>query len=452
MQHGNLEELASKIAHCVRCGKCKPDCCVFFPARNLFFHPRNKNLAIGSLIEAVLFEAQRNRNTSFELLKELEEIADHCTICHKCEKPCPVKIDTGEISILERNLLNERGIKHTPIFTKITLKYLSSTSAFINYVIHTGVLFTGMRLQNLAHFILKPFQKIRALSENYIMKMMKAPMPLSPYNTLFDFLPECNENQALVFEPVIPNGKTYFYFPGCGSERMFPEISMSAIYLMLKSGAKVIIPPRFLCCGFPMGVNGKEKIHNKVILRDTIIFSQIRDMFKHLNFDAVAVTCGTCKEALTHMGIAEIFETEIKDVMALLEYNFKSEEQYLYHKPCHDSLEDNGMKIIKKNIGENVKYVPHCCSEAGTLALSRPDITDAMRSKKSCSLEESITIGDKQYIMLTNCPSCIQGLNKQSFKELYIDHLVSYVAKITGGKNWKTEFKKLVKNYERVNF
>ena len=47
LQHGQLEELAKAIAHCVRCGKCKPDCCVFHPARGLFFHPRNKNLAIG---------------------------------------------------------------------------------------------------------------------------------------------------------------------------------------------------------------------------------------------------------------------------------------------------------------------------------------------------------------------------------------------------------------------
>jgi enolase len=47
-----LGELAEKVATCVRCGKCKPDCCVFHPARGMFFHPRNKNLAIGALIEA----------------------------------------------------------------------------------------------------------------------------------------------------------------------------------------------------------------------------------------------------------------------------------------------------------------------------------------------------------------------------------------------------------------
>jgi len=74
----------AQIAHCVRCGKCKPDCCVFHPARSLFYHPRNKNLAIGSLIEALLYDAQREHSTRFELLRWLEDVADHCTVCHKC--------------------------------------------------------------------------------------------------------------------------------------------------------------------------------------------------------------------------------------------------------------------------------------------------------------------------------------------------------------------------------
>ena len=32
LQHNSLETLASSIAQCIRCGKCKPDCCVFSPA------------------------------------------------------------------------------------------------------------------------------------------------------------------------------------------------------------------------------------------------------------------------------------------------------------------------------------------------------------------------------------------------------------------------------------
>ena len=132
LQHGQLEELARSIAHCVRCGKCKPDCCVYHPARGMFFHPRNKNLAIGALIEALLYDAQRERSTTFELLRWLEEVADHCTICHKCLKPCPVDIDTGEVSVLEREILSGWGYKRSTAATRATLGYLESRSPTYN--------------------------------------------------------------------------------------------------------------------------------------------------------------------------------------------------------------------------------------------------------------------------------------------------------------------------------
>ena len=95
--------------------------------------------------------------------------------------------------------------------------------------------------------------------------------------------------------------KTVFYFPGCGSERLYSDISMAAIHLLLKLGTRVILPPPFLCCGFPAHVNAETSLHSRTVLRDTILFSQIRAMFAYLDFDACVVTCGTCREGLTQM-------------------------------------------------------------------------------------------------------------------------------------------------------
>ena len=59
LRYGRIEQLAEKISQCVRCGRCKTSCCVFYPKENLFYHPRNKNLALVAIIEALLYEAQR---------------------------------------------------------------------------------------------------------------------------------------------------------------------------------------------------------------------------------------------------------------------------------------------------------------------------------------------------------------------------------------------------------
>ena len=65
--------------------------------------------------------------------------------------------------------------------------------------------------------------------------------------------------------------------------------------------------------------------------------------------------------------------------------------------------------LVKLGGFGKVETVPHCCSEAGTLALSRPDITDAMLHRKRGALAEAL--GDRRgATVLTNCPSCVNGL------------------------------------------
>ena len=74
LRHAELEALAEQISGCVRCGRCKTPCCVFHPQENLFYHPRNKNLAVVALIEAILYETQRFRSTGFNALQYLNQV------------------------------------------------------------------------------------------------------------------------------------------------------------------------------------------------------------------------------------------------------------------------------------------------------------------------------------------------------------------------------------------
>ena len=73
------------------------------------FSPRNKILATSLLIEAFLYEEQTRRGVSLRHFDEFGDVADHCTVCHKCRNPCPVDIDFGDVSIAMRNLLRARG-------------------------------------------------------------------------------------------------------------------------------------------------------------------------------------------------------------------------------------------------------------------------------------------------------------------------------------------------------
>ena len=423
LRHAQLGELAAKVATCVRCGKCKPDCCVFYPQKGLHFHPRNKNLAVGALVEALLYDAQRERSARFTLLTWLTEVADHCTLCHKCAKPCPVDIDTADVSILERQILAARGAKRTPPPTAAALAYLGTTSPLANRILRGGIVTAGGAAQRLLNAAVSPLLPSFP-SVTGPLAVLRSAVPKGDAGTLRDLLPECGPDEALVVEPDQDATSTVFYFPGCGSERLYSTVSMAALHLLLETGTRVVLPPPFLCCGFPHRANAKEEQHGKIVLKDVIVFSQIRGMLRHLTFDAVVVTCGTCMEALGKMEVEKVFGCEVEDVIAFAASRglaLPKDGRALYHTPCHDSFGGAGLTVLGKALGVEATEAPHCCSEAGTLALSRPDIAEAMRHRKREALAagrdhgpegEDRPAGGVRPTVLTNCPSCLTGLKR----------------------------------------
>ncbi|MCD4718898.1 MAG: DUF3683 domain-containing protein [Desulfobacula sp.] len=454
LNHSSLSKLALDIANCVRCGRCKPQCPVFYPDQNMFFHPRNKNLSIGALIEALLYITQRTQSIGFKILKNIEQIADHCTICHKCFIKCPVNIDSGNIAIKERDILQNMGFKHTSPATNVTLKYLSTKNKILNPVMRTSLLGIGGTLQRTATSVLSPLKRVKGVKLNGFLQLLKSPIVKSDFGTLRAFLPTANKNQALVLEPEGNVHSSVFYFSGCGSERVFSKISMASILLLLKNHKRVILPPPYMCCGYPFFVNGKREEYDRIALENIIILTQIRDMFRDLTFDACIVSCGTCMESLNDINITRIFDCPIQDISEYVlntDQTIQMNQNYLYHTPCHDSLKDNAMVLLKKYLKSNsIQKVPYCCSEAGTMALSRPDITNAMLERKKHAMRKENTNNGLK--ILTNCPSCIQGLGRHQDLNLQPIHLAQELAFLKEGKNWERKLKTLVRQNEVVTF
>ncbi|HVO21039.1 MAG TPA: DUF3683 domain-containing protein [Anaeromyxobacter sp.] len=454
LQHGQLEALARAIAHCVRCGKCKVGCCVHHPARGVFFHPRNKNLAIGALVEALLYDAQRARSARFELLRWLEEVADHCTLCHKCLDPCPVSIDSGEVSVVEREILAGFGFKRTPLATRAALRFLAARSPAANRVLRAGLVRLGGAAQRVGCALSVPLQPADARRAPYPLQLLRAPLARVPARTLRDHLPNCGPGQALVLEPPGEAARTVFYFPGCGSERLQGSVGRAALHLLLSAGTRVVLPPPFLCCGFPDRANARARAQARTVLGNTIVFSQIREMLGYLAFDACAVTCGTCREGLAAMGADRLFGGRLVDAAAYAVergLRVRGGGEVLYHAPCHDSLDGQAAEVLRTAGGPRLRPVPHCCSEAGTLALSRPDIADAMLDRKRRSLAAARG-GLESAPLLTNCPSCLQGLGRCAPRGARPEHLAVHLAERLDGPAWPERFRELAARAQAVYF
>jgi Fe-S oxidoreductase len=94
-----------------------------------------------------------------------------------------------------------------------------------------------------------------------------------------------------------------------------------------------------------------------------------------------------------------------------------------------------------RRAGYDAVEVPNCCSEAGTLALSRPDITDSMLHRKAASVKEAMEGRPNGTLLLTNCPSCVQGLGRNAALGVVARHLAVEVASRVSGPGWQERFR-----------
>ncbi|MDR0465884.1 MAG: FAD-binding protein, partial [Deltaproteobacteria bacterium] len=91
--------LLKDVQICTRCGKCKQSCPMTYPERSMHWHPRNKNMVLGMLLEAVYYSQVNTGVIEDRLLGELRRMAEHCTGCGRCTASCPIGIPSAEVSL-----------------------------------------------------------------------------------------------------------------------------------------------------------------------------------------------------------------------------------------------------------------------------------------------------------------------------------------------------------------
>jgi Fe-S oxidoreductase len=99
-----------------------------------------------------------------------------------------------------------------------------------------------------------------------------------------------------------------------------------------------------------------------------------------------------------------------------------------------------------------VTSVPHCCSEAGTLTLSRPDITDKMLHRKQDAFAEARREHPGASVVLTNCPSCVQGLGRNEPQGFRAQHLAVALAEKLSGPGWLERFRAQAAQARAIQF
>ena len=481
MQQSDIGQIADSVKDCLRCGKCKPVCATHVPRANLLYSPRNKILATSLLVEAFLYEEQTRRGVSLKHWEEFEDVADHCTVCHKCLSPCPVNIDFGDVSMNMRNLLRKMGKKSFRPGNAAAMFFLNATNPETIKLMRAAMVGVGFKLQRLANQVFRLAAKkqtakppstvgrapIKEQVIHFINKKMPGNLPKKTARAMLDI-----ENSDYV--PIIRNAKTttteseaVFYFPGCGSERLFSQVGLATQAMLWHAGVQTVLPPGYLCCGYPQKGSGQFDKAEKIITDNRVLFHRVANTLNYLDIKTVVVSCGTCYDQLQGYEFDKIFPgSRIIDIHEyLLEKNItlntSQQGAYLYHDPCHSPMKLQApMKTVKALMGDTVLESERCCGESGTLGVTRPDISTQVRFRKEEELQANVAElrgmvasgGQAQsglqasgnVKILTSCPSCLQGLsrygNDLNNGLLEADYIVVEMANQILGKDWMPEY------------
>ncbi|MEY4563787.1 MAG: hypothetical protein RLZZ618_3064 [Pseudomonadota bacterium] len=471
MQQSDIGNIAASMKDCLRCGKCKPVCATHVPRANLLYSPRNKILATSLLVEAFLYEEQTRRGVSIKHWQEFEDVADHCTVCHKCLSPCPVNIDFGEVSMNMRNLLTKMGQKSFRPGNKMAMMFLNATNPETIKLLRMGMVDVGFRAQRLANNLLRGLARkqteapkssvgtapIKEQVIHFINKKLPGGLPKKTARALLDI--EDKDYVPIIRDPKATTADTeaVFYFPGCGSERLFSQVGLATQAMLWHAGVQTVLPPGYLCCGYPQRGSGQFDKADKIITDNRVLFHRVANTLNYLDIKTVVVSCGTCYDQLQGYQFDKIFPgCRIIDIHEfLLEKGITlqtSGASYLYHDPCHTPMKlQDPMKTVKALMGDKVLKSERCCGESGTLAVTRPEISTQVRFRKEEELKKNEAelraqgaTGDVK--ILTSCPACLQGLsrfgNDLNNGLLEADYIVVEMANQILGPDWMPDYVK----------
>ncbi len=473
LEYSDLGAINDAVKNCLRCGKCKPECMTHIPTANLLYSPRDKILATGLIIEAFLYEEQTRRGLSVRHFDELNDIADHCTTCHKCLNLCPVNIDFGDVSIAMRDILTRHRKKPFNPGSSLALLFLNIQDPTTIKLMRHLVIKSGLKAVKWLRYGLKRFGLMRSAEKqprsttgkpvlnqqvvNFVRHPVRAKVPPKTMRQLLSA--EETDLVPIIRNPEVnqSNRDSVFYFPGCGSERLFSQIGIAILATLYETGTRTVLPPGYLCCGYPQTSAGQTKKGHDITTRNRVLFHRVANTLNYLDIKTVIVSCGTCLDQLEKYQFEQIFPgSRIMDIHEYLmekgmHVKQQSEYQYTYHDPCHTPIKQYApLEVASTIMQAPVELSNRCCGEAGTLATSRPDIAHQLYSCKLQSMlaaKSRLDDVDKPVKCLTSCPACQQGLSRYE-KQVGIDtdYIVVEFARLNYGEDWQKQFINRISN------
>jgi Fe-S oxidoreductase len=412
--------------HCIRCGACANVCP---PYREVGGH------VFGHIYTGAIGLVVTQFHHGLDAIAKPQSL---CLSCNACETVCPVEIPLPQQIIdVRKMVVKEKGLIAPK---RVAIAVLQRPKAF-----------------NLATRIGKRAQKPVTRGSGFI-RMRKAPK--LGRQTSWRSLPALADHPFHVrvapgstlptMRAVVPNlveGKTVAVFPGCITERLYPDQGTAVVDILRGLGTKVTFPKGINCCGLPASNMGDERAALKMAKQTIVALERDRtDYIVSGSASCVAMIMQDYIHLLRHEPAwqrrAEALAGKVRDLTTFLVHDAKLDpgalaggdvETITYHDSCQGlnalGLSAEPRYLLTDVLGMQVSELDEnrlCCGFGGSFGFDYPEVSKRLMDRK---LDNAEATGAKR--VLTDNQGCIMHLRGGCDAEkrpITVSHIAELIA------------------------
>ena len=416
--------------HCIRCGACSNVCPPYGEVSgHVFGHIYSG--AIGLVVSGF-----------HHGLESIAKAQSLCLSCNACETVCPSSIPLPQQILDVRKMVAEaNGLDPK----KSAVLEVYSRPWAVDAVTRLGGRFSG------------PISRkglIRSRRLPIINRQTRwRSLPVPAAEPLRDLVPTGSIEDAL--PPRIPSavaGKTVALFPGCMTDRLYPEQGMAIVQTMRALGVRMIYPGGLNCCGLPANNSGDAPKARKMA-QDTIV--ALENALSRTSADYIVSGSASCV-AMLSQDYLHIFRNELSwqaraQALAVKVMDFTSflvnvaripagtlasetvTPVVTYHDSCQGlnalGLSYEPREILVDLLGCEVRELDGnrtCCGFGGSFSFDYPEISERLMTRKldnAQATDAPVVVTDNQ-----GCIMHLRGGADAEGRSIKVAHIAELVA------------------------
>lgn len=416
-----LLEIDDLLVSCMRCGFCMSVCPVFGATMKEADVTRGKIALLENLAHEMISDS-----------KGVNEKLNRCLLCGSCQANCPSGVRIMDIFLRARSIVI--GYMGLPPVKKFIFRALLVRPKLFNALLDLSGKFQGLFLKDASTVVGTSCAPLLTsiIGDRHFPSLAKESF---------------HSKEPSLDTPAGKSGLKVAFFPGCVSDKLFPNVAEAAITVFEKHGVGVFMPEGQACCGIPALASGDRASYDKLLKHNLTLFAAG-------SFDYLVTPCATCTATIKEIWpkLTERYNAAEREQIAKLHDKTLDITQFLvdvlkvelpapgksgtritYHDSCHMKkslgVTAQPRKILDSLPGCQLVEMPEsdrCCGSGGSFTLAHYDLSKQIGQRKRDNI-----VSVKPDMVAVGCPACmmqIMDMLSQNNDNIPVKHIIELYA------------------------